>query len=524
MGWTAEAEVLEELGWFAMTRTKLEELIAYFSTQESRALSHADLEREVMGRGRELLRMLLQEQLDSRGSGAADGPVRGADGVERRRERDQERTLTTIVGDVKVRRKGYGQSGVQSLHPRDAELNLPCEQYSLEMRHQVAEEAAKLSFQEVTSSVQKRTGVRVGKRQAEELVQRAATDVESFYRERRQTASPSEPRDSLVVIQADGKGVVMRRQDLRPATRKVAEAHSEQGRRKRLSKGQKRNRKRMATVATVYTVAPFERRVEAVAAEMAPVRAAAKGPRPKPQGKRVWASLEQEPEEVLAEAFEEAHSRDPAHEKKWVALVDGNKTQLKILHTQARRRDIELTIVLDVMHVVEYLWKAAHAFFAEGSKELEPWVGERLRGILAGRVSSVAAAMRRSATRRRLRASKRAAVDACADYLLGYKQYLRYDRYLAEGFPIATGVIEGACRHLVKDRMDVTGARWSLGGGEAVLKLRALRSSGDFDEYWAYHERKEFERNHVARYAGGDIPSTKKPEAGAEGATLRLVK
>jgi len=520
---TAEAEVREELGAFVKTRTRFEELIAHFSTPESRTLSHSDLEREAMERGRALVRMLIQEQLDARGSGEALAPVRGVDGVERTRARDHERTLTTIVGDVKVGRKGYGKSGVKSLHPRDAELNLPEEQYSLEMRHQVAEEAAKLSFEEVTSSVEKRTGVRVGKRQAEELVQRAATDVEGFYRARREQASPREQRGSLVVIQADGKGVVMRRQDLRPATRKAAEAPSAQGRRTRLSKGQKRNRKRMATVATVYTVAPFVRGVEEVAAEMAPVRAATKRTRPKPQGKRVWASLEQAPEAVLAEAFEEAQSRDPGHEKTWVALVDGNKTQLKILHEEARRRDIELTIVLDVMHVVEYLWKAAHALFAEGSQELEPWVGERLRGILAGRVSSVAAAMRRSATRRKLRAHKRAAVDACADYLLGYKQYLRYDRYLAEGFPIATGVIEGACRHLVKDRMDVTGARWSLRGGEAVLKLRALRSSGDFDAYWTYHEAKEFERNHVARYAGGDIPSTKKPETGAKRPQLRVL-
>jgi len=85
---------------------------------------------------------------------------------------------------------------------------------------------------------------------------------------------------------------------------------------------------------------------------------------------------------------------------------------------------------------------------------------------------------------------------------------LRYDRYLAKGLPVATGVIEGACRHLVKDRMAVTGARWSLNGAEAVLRLRALRSSRDFDEYWTFHEAREYERNHQALYAGGIVSPT----------------
>jgi hypothetical protein len=102
-------------------------------------------------------------------------------------------------------------------------------------------------------------------------------------------------------------------------------------------------------------------------------------------------------------------------------------------------------------------------------------------------------------------------VDACANYLLTYAPYLKYNHYLAQGFPIATGVIEGACRHLVKDRMEVTGARWSLTGAEAVLRLRALRSSHDFDEYWNFHETKEYERNHRSLYADGIVPPTFKP-------------
>ena len=241
----------------------------------------------------------------------------------------------------------------------------------------------------------------------------------------------------------------------------------------------------------------------------------------------MWASLEKDPEEVIAGAFQEAHKRDPQRQKRWVALVDGNPHQLRLLHARQRHHKVELTIVLDLIHVVEYLWKAAFVFCPEGSRELEDWVGRRLLNILQGYASSVAAGIRRSATLRGLTCEQRQAADACADYLLHHTPNLRYHEYLAAGLPIATGVIEGACRHLVKDRMDLTGARWSLVGAEAVLRLRALRASGDFDEYWRFHEAQEYQRNHVALYADRKVPPTHKPsprKAQKAGAHLKIVK
>lgn len=108
---------------------------------------------------------------------------------------------------------------------------------------------------------------------------------------------------------------------------------------------------------------------------------------------------------------------------------------------------------------------------ASSEPQAEQWVSERLLEILRGRSSQVAAGIRRSATRRGLGAKVRLPLDKCADYLLKYRDYLRYDQYLAAGLPIATGVIEGACRRLVKDPMGLTGARWRLAGAEAVLTL-----------------------------------------------------
>jgi hypothetical protein len=315
----------------------------------------------------------------------------------------------------------------------------------------------------------------------------------------------------------DGKGVLMRPEDLREPTRKAARerVHKTEP---RFSRGEKKNAKRMATVAAVYTIAPFVRRPEEL---LAPKES---GPRPRPEQNRVWASLEKTPEQVIEEAFEEASHRDPAQEKTWVALVDGNKPQIDILRRMARKKHVALTVIVDLIHVIEYLWGAGRVFHPETGPELEGWVEQRLLEVLRGKGGLVAGGMRRSATRRGLSPKARKPVDICARYLLSYTPYTKYHHYLAQGLPIATGVIEGACRHLVKDRMDVTGARWSLRGAEAVLQLRALRSSHDFDAYWAFHESREYQRNHQNRYAGGIVPPTLRPPRARKRPHLKRIK
>ena len=164
---------------------------------------------------------------------------------------------------------------------------------------------------------------------------------------------------------------------------------------------------------------------------------------------------------MVAEATLEAEHQDPEHVKRWVALVDGAETQIDLVEASAAAFGVDVTVVLDIIHVAEYVWKAAHVFHREGSPELECWAWTRVRGILEGKASKVAAAMRRAATVAGFPRDVRKPVDTCADYLLKYAPYLHYDRYLAAGCPIATGVIEGACRYLVRDRMELTGARWA---------------------------------------------------------------
>jgi len=162
---------------------------------------------------------------------------------------------------------------------------------------------------------------------------------------------------------------------------------------------------------------------------------------------------------------------------------------------------VNVTIVIDFVHVIEYLWKAAWSFHKEGDPAAETWVRRHASEILAGHATKVAGQIRRAATTRRLSPDQRKNADTAARYLTNKAPLMDYPTALRSGWPIATGIIEGACRHLVKDRMDITGARWGLHGAEAILKLRAIITNGDLDAYWAYHLAREHDRVHKTRYA-----------------------
>ena len=326
---------------YAAAEAAFAEAKVYLSSREARQMSESDLERELHRRGQELMRKLLQGHLDQRSPGEAAGPVAGADGVERSERRVHERHLETIFGTVQVERVGYARAGHDSLHPLDAALNLPPERYSLEVRRRVAEAAASRSFDEALLDLSRNTGAELPKRQAEQLVVRAAEEFDAYYEARRAAEGEPPPEGSVVVLTFDGKGVVLHREDLREATRKAAE----QRRRhreplspfQRLKPGEKKHAKRMATVAAVYTTAPFVRSPEEFLQSLMPRQPGAKSPlvRPRPVAKRVWASLEREPWEVVAEATLEAERHDPEHAKRWVVLVDGAETQLDLVEASA---------------------------------------------------------------------------------------------------------------------------------------------------------------------------------------------
>jgi hypothetical protein len=293
---------------FAAAETQFRAMIAHLTGPTGGALEHAAAEDYLDAQGRELLRSLLQGYLDTRAATEVVRPVvTGADDVARTHRRPGDRGLESLFGPVRVTRTAYGARRVPQRHPLDAALNLPTETYSFGVRQRVAQWASRLSFDEVVAELDRTTGAHVPKRQAEQLVVRAAADFDAFYTAR---AAPAawEVVPELLVLTFDGKGVPMRFEDLRPDTQ--AAARRAQRLRHRLRGGEKRHRKRMAEVAAVYGVARFPRAPEDIVRELRPTDEPSAA-RPRPVAKRVWASLAREPAEVVAEAFAEAGRRDP---------------------------------------------------------------------------------------------------------------------------------------------------------------------------------------------------------------------
>src|SRR5260370_31556030 len=174
--------------------------------------------------------------------------------------------------------------------------------------------------------------------------------------------------------------------------------------------------------------------------------------------------------------------RDPSGSKTRVALTDGERAlQIQV------DRTLNVTLILDLLHVLEKLWKAAYVFHPEGSLEADLWVLDRALRILLGDVGQVVKGIRQSITKRGLSGANRKALEGVADYLYRNRDRMRYDEYLANGWPIASGSVEGACKNLIKDRMERSGMRWTEQMPEAIVQLRAIYLSGDFDRYWQFH-------------------------------------
>jgi hypothetical protein len=478
---------------FRLARDQFETMIYQLHSDPTAQMEHDQVEALIKQQGTEVMRLLLQGHLDERcKSEQRQESVEGADGIVHTRCRENcERNLMTEFGQVVVRRKGYSAKGVESLFPLDAVLNLPEDKYSSGMCRLVVQAVADSSFDESVDRIRNTTGGKIPKRQIIEQTVLMSQDFDAFYN------LPGQPEKTakLLVITVDGKGIVMRQEDLRPATRKAAEQQKDT-RGARLAPGEKLNRKRMATVAAVYSVQAQERTPEQIMGPKENKPAAVRA-----QNKRVWASIEHHSRGVIKAAFEEALKRDPTQSRHWVVVVDGGEQQLLDILDIARSFQARITLVLDFIHVLEYLWKAAHCFHSVGSNQAEEWVKEKALQVLHGAAASVAVDLRRNATRSQLSQNKRQPVDKCAGYLDKYRPMLEYDCFLSDGLPIASGVIEGACRHLIKDRLDRTGARWRIKSAEAIIRIRSLRSSGDFDAYWKFHRKQELQRNHSCRYA-----------------------
>jgi hypothetical protein len=252
----------------------------------------------------------------------------------------------------------------------------------------------------------------------------------------------------------------------------------------------------MAYVGAIYSLARFRRTPEDVVDEVR--RRQRRADRPQPQHKHVWAQMTAiEEGEVWPAAPSlflgmavERHLRDPSHQKTLICVMDGERSLWKLQEEWFPRA----IGILDLFHALKRLWDVASCLHDEESPEEAEFVTRHLRLLLQGKVSYVLRRFRQLAKTPGLAAAKQKTIRAAITYYKNNRKQMRYDEYLAAGYPIASGVAEGACKHLVKDRMERAGMRWEIEGAQAMLSLRAVYLNGLWDEFIAHRIDREQHR------------------------------
>lgn len=398
----------------------------------------------------------------------------------------QSRPYLSIFGSIPVVRVCYGHDRVEAA-PLDARLHLPRRQYSYLFQQWLGLFVVGDAHAEAIKKLATILGVEIAVKASEDLNREQGSDVEPFQNH---LPTPEATEEGpILVVTADCKGVPLVRKALPPdettGTQLPASANQRRG------KGEKANKKKMAAVGAVYTIDPFVRTADEVIDEVMRENAAKR--RPKPTHKRVRAELLVGKVALFIWLAEEVIRRNPAGIKPLIFLSDGERA----LHDRQSEYLPENAIcILDLFHVMERLWKVAWCFFDESSRKREAheWVEKELRMLLEGKVGYVVSGLRQMVTKREMKGTRRKTVQEVAGYFERNRARMKYDEYLAAGYPIGSGVVEGACRHLVKDRLERAGMRWQPDGAQAMLNMRATYLNSEWDLYWSYHVEQEDER------------------------------
>lgn len=365
-------------------------------------------------------------------------------------------TYRSIFGPVPIRRAYYYHHRDEGgFCPLDVALAMPRRSYSYLLQEAVLKLSAHDAYDTGHQLLLDLLGVTVNKAIAEQMVAEAATDVPAFH-----AARPApENEGSVLVIQADGKGIPM----VRPATK-------ETGPKMRRKKGEKRNKKKMATVFTLYTLDPEP------------------GTEPKALNRKTYAFLT-----TKREAFRRiaAEVKKRAQGKKVLFLSDGDPD----LAALASEFFPEAEPCVDWIHVVEYLWKAAYVFHKEGSPQAHAWVKAREQRLATDDVGTILRGLKQSLTKsQKLKASQRETLSTVIGYLEGVKDRIPYRAFLKAGYPIGTGSVEGACRHLICDRMERAGMHWKEPGAASMLQVRSVHINGEARDFNEFRLKREQER------------------------------
>jgi hypothetical protein len=447
------------------------DLVAYVTDETSETRTAFEVERtlfrQLLALGAQLLHLFFVQRATTR----PQEPVYAPDGTRLRYQNKRQTTYFSVFGKIRFLRHYFHTPGQKGVCPLDAELSLPPHCYSDLLRDWAEFCTTDESYDESNRVLKRILGLSLSKQALETAVQEDAADVEAFYEQK--DAPPAVDEGTILVIQADGKGVPMVRAE-------SAEPPARRG------KGQKRTEKKESVVTAIYSIAPYPRTPQQIADALLRdmEQAATQPPRPTPVGKEVRATMKGK-DWALARLARRVKRRQGKHIQHRVALTDGAEAlQDRVLSTFPG-----FTLALDIIHVLEYLWNAANALLGETHPDRSGWVKEHLLSILSGQTETVIQTLEKLAEDPSRSPAQLKALNTTIGYYRRNLPYMHYDCYLVLGWPISTGVVEGACGHLVKDRMEQSGMRWKPAGAQAILELRAVRVNDDWDAYQLFRQQ-----------------------------------
>ena len=459
-------------------RAEFNSLIEFVTNEQALTATANQIEQGLFRRLLCLGAKLLTLFFVTRSQACSREPLQTKDGQQLPYHRENKRNYVSIFGKVAIWRPYFYQSGVGGECPLDAELSLGEDSYSDVVREISEYLGVDGVYHKTTEFLERLLGLRLSTRVMKQVIATDADDVEAYYAQKPAPAAVEEAE--VLVIQADGKGVpiILEQQAKQPV---------------RLGKGQKRGGKKEAVVTTVYTIAATPRTPQQVAASFFDLDSqeadAPTARRPSPQNKHIWATLDGK-DAALDRLAKQVAARDGSHIQHRVALCDG----CEALQTRLSERFQTFTQILDFIHANEYLWDVANALLGETNEQRIPWMIEHTTQLLSGRAAQLVEEFKERAQVHKTTAAQRKQLLKTAGYFERNLPFMDYHLYLAKGWPIASGVIEGACRHFVKDRCELSGMRWTQDGAEHLLRLRAVAENDDWDAYHRFRRRQRHMR------------------------------
>jgi len=457
-------------------RAEFETMLQFVTSEEAQTATADKIERRLfqllLSLGAQLLLLFFQMR-----SQTCSRDTITVEGQEVPYNSEQKRVYYSIFGKVPLWRPYFYATEAGGHTPLDAELSLGTDCYSDMVREIVEYLGVYVPYNKAVDIFKRILKLGVSTRVQQKFVAEDSQDVLAYY-EQKPTPKASDEAE-ILVVQADGKGVPL-------ILEKASSAPV------RLGKGQKRGRKKEAIVTTVYTIAANPRTPEEVVNSFFRQNEdnkKSKLPPPKPQNKHIWATLEGK-ETALARLAQQVAPRQGSHIQHKVALADG----CEALQERLKEKFPDFTLILDFVHANEYLWKVANSLLGEGDNQRTQWVMEQTQLMLSGQTKQIIADFRTQVQKQSTTKAQAEKLTKTANYFERNLNYMAYNTCLANGWPIASGVIEGACRHFVKDRFELSGMRWDKCGAETLLRLRAVAENGDWDDYHLFRRQQRHQR------------------------------